>query len=167
MYNIYQLRQYANKFLKDNYDMELSIPLDLNARMKTTCGWFRSTRYADGRKVARKIELNKFFVENNEPITVLDVLRHELVHYALFAQGKPNSDGHPVFENELKRLKIVSQSDINKYIIKSKPVNFTVYQCVDCDTEFKRKRALANDGIHHRCNCGGKLSNQGKRLVTA
>lgn len=169
MYNIYQLRQYANKFLKDVYGMELSIPLQLNGRMQRTCGWFRHTRYRDGRDIPNCIELNKFFVENNEPTTVLDVLRHELVHYALFMQKKPYRDGDYVFESELKRLGIVSQKSIDKYIIVSKPKNVQVYQCAECGTQFKRQRALANGGRNHRCTCAkkGRLIDLGKRLVTA
>lgn len=167
MYNIYQLRQYANKFLKENYDMELAVPLDLNGRMKTTCGWLRSRRFASGRNTPIKIELNKFFVENNEPTVVLDVLRHELVHYVLCAQGKPYSDGHPVFENELKRLKIVSQSTIDKYKIESKPVSMSVYECLDCGREYKRQRALPNGGRNHSCHCNGNLLDKGKKVVNA
>lgn len=160
-YNIYQLRKYAEKFLRENYQINLDIPLTLNARMRRTCGWFRFTRSG----IAKCIELNKYFVENNEPVVVLDVLRHELVHYALFVEGKPNKDGHPVFENELKRLNIVSQSTINKYTIDSKPTNISVYKCKKCNQEYKRKRALPNGGKNYKCNCGGGLLDLGKRLV--
>lgn len=163
-YNIYQLKQYANKFLKDNYNMELAIPLQLNSRMQRTCGWFKHTRIKP-----TCIELNKFFVENNEPVTVLDVLRHELVHYVMFMQGKQYKDGSYDFERELKRLGIVSQSTIDKYEIESKPVNMIVYKCImpTCGQEYKRQRKLKGDGAFHKCHCGGTLQNIGKRLVTA
>lgn len=165
----YQLEMYARKFLKDNYDLDLTVPLKLNGRMKTTCGWFKSVRYTDGRKKAVSIELNRFFVENNDPVTVVDVLRHELVHYALFMLGKPNSDGHPTFENELKRLGIVSQSTIDKYKIKSKPKNIVIYECESCGHQYKRQRRLAHDGKYHRCggSCGGRLINKGRKLVAS
>lgn len=165
-YNIYQLKQYAKKWLKDNYDLELVVPLQLNGRMQRTCGWFKYFRSGK----PSKIELNKFFVENNEPVLVLDVLRHELVHYALFMQGKPHGDGHPVFENELKRLGIVSQDTIDKYMIVSKPKNYIIYKCImpNCGQEYKRQRKLQGDGAFHRCGkCGGTLKNMGKKLVTA
>lgn len=169
MYTVNQLEKYASKFLKDNYQLEMSIPLELNGRMKRTCGWFKSLRFKDGRTpIALKIELNKFFVENNEPVAVLDVLRHELVHYALFQQGKPNTDGHPVFEGELRRLGIVSQSTINKYEIKSKPVRKSVYQCAteSCGRTYETARALSNGGRYHSCKCGGSLINKGKKVVS-
>jgi SprT-like protein len=168
MYNIYQLKAYANKFLKENYNMTLTVPLQLNGRMKRTCGWFKHMKYKDGRREAKCIELNKYFVENNEPTIVLDVLRHELVHYALFMQGRPNSDGHPVFENELRRLGVVSQSTIDKYDIESKPVKIQIYQCANCNTVYKRQRSLPNGGRNYCCgNCKGSLIDIGKRLVKA
>lgn len=163
-YNIYQLRNYANKFLQENYNMSLEIPLTLNSRLKKTCGWFRSNVYRDGRREAKCIEMNKFFVENNEPTVVLDILRHELTHYALFALGKQFRDGEADFENELRAKGIVSQSSINKYNIESKPVSLQIYECASCHTEFKRKRALPRTGSY-RCQCGGNLIDRGKRLV--
>lgn len=163
-YDIYQLKNYAKKFLKDNYNLDLVVPLSLNGRMQRTCGWFKYTR--SGQPVS--IELNKFFVENNDPTTVLDVLRHECIHYALFMQGKPNKDGHPVFENELNRLGVVSQKTINKYDIESKPRKQTInmYKCVDCDNNWNLKRALKHNGAMHKCGCGGKIAYLGKKSIT-
>jgi SprT-like protein len=160
--SMYQLQMYAKKFLNDTYDMELTVPLELNGRLNTTCGRFISTRYRDGRKAPKIVELNKTFVENNEPTVVLDVLRHELVHYALFMLNKPNSDGHPVFEGELKRLGIVSQKTIDQYQIASKK---QVYACSDCSNTWKLTRKLRNNGKYHKCNCGGRLVDKGRQLV--
>jgi SprT-like protein len=160
---MYQLQSYAKKFLKDNYNLDLVVPLQLNGRLNTTCGRFVSRRYYDGRTEPKVVELNKTFAQNNEPTVVLDVLRHELVHYALFMLNKPNSDGHPVFENELRRLGVVSQNTINQYQIASKK---QVYACADCKTEFKRARKLKNNGRYHRCTCGGSLVDMGRKMVT-
>lgn len=165
-YNIYQLRQYAKKWLMDNYNLELVVPLQLNSRMQRTCGWFKHNRKWDSPIC---IELNKFFVENNEPSTVLDVLRHELVHYALYMQKKEYRDGQMGFERELKRLGVVSQSTINKYEIHSKPRSIRIYQCENCGHEYHRQRALPNGGIGYSCGakyCNGKLLDRGKRLIT-
>ena len=167
MYNVHQLTGYAKKFLKETYNLELIVPIELNGRMSKTCGWFKHTRNrvtGEGKPV--KIEMNRFFVENNDPITVLDVLRHELVHYALYIQKKPHKDGHPTFERELKRLGIVSQNTIDKYEIKTKPVRVSRYQCDKCNKTHQTKRALANEGRGYRCKCGGGLVSLGKTLVT-
>lgn len=162
--SMYQLKMYANKFLKDNYGMELTVPLELNSRLKTTCGRFISRRYYNGHKEPKIVELNKTFVEHNEPTIVLDVLRHELVHYALFMLDKPHKDGHPVFENELKRLGIVSQGTIDQYKIASK---MQIYACDDCNHEYKVPRRLRDNGRYHKCNCGGNLIDKGRQLVLA
>jgi len=161
MLTTYQLRKYAEKFLKETYGMSLSVPLELNGRLKRACGRFVYYVRSGEPKV---VEMNKEFVENNEPVVVLDVLRHELVHYALFMQGKPHADGHPVFEKELKRLGIVSQKTIDQYTIASK---MQIYGCADCNHEFKMTRRLRNNGANHRCNCGGRLVDKGKRLVAS
>ena len=166
MYNVHQLSGYAKKFLKETYNLELTIPIELNGRMSKTCGWFRHMRNrvtGEGKPV--KIEMNRFFVENNDPITVLDVLRHELVHYALYIQKIPYKDGQPAFERELKRLGIVSQSTIDKYEIKSKPIRMSKYSCDSCNMTYHTKRALQNEGRGHRCKCGGRLISLGKTVV--
>jgi SprT-like protein len=165
-YNIYQLRQYAKKWLMDNYSMELIVPLQLNGRMQRTCGWFKHKRAWN---MPTCIELNKFFVENNDPTLVLDVLRHELVHYALYMQKRPYRDGQATFENELKRLGVVSQSTINKYTIESKPQTKHIYQCANCGHEYHRARALPKNRSYS-CGirmCKGDLIDRGKRLVTS
>ena len=158
----YQLEKYAEKFLKDNYQLKLSIPLRINGRLKTTQGRFIHYKMSN-RPVA--IELSKYLVENNEPSNVLDVLRHELVHYALFTKGMPFADGHPTFERELKRLGVISQETIGSYGIKFKPSNIHNYQCSDCNYVFRRKRQLPHKGAYSRCSCGGGLNYRGKELI--
>jgi SprT-like protein len=165
VYNIYQLKDYANKWLQDNYNMKLEIPLRLNGRMQRTCGWFK---HKGLKKQPIVVELNKFFVENNEPMLVLDILRHELVHYAMYMQGRDYKDGSYGFERELKRLGVVSQSTIDKYEITSKPISAIVYKCImpNCGQEYSRQRKLQGDGAFHKCHCGGTIRNMGKKLIT-
>lgn len=158
-----QLKLHADKFLKENYGLELEVPLKLNGRMKTTYGWFRHKRDLSGKnRGAVSVELNKFFVENNEESVVLDVLHHELVHYALFVTGKPHKDGHPVFESELRKLGIVSQDNIGRHQIKNKSRKLNLYVCQKCEYEHYTARALKHNGIFHSCTCGGKLASKGK-----
>jgi SprT-like protein len=159
--SVYQLKMYANKFLKDNYGMELTVPLELNGRLKTACGRFV---YYRNSRTPKKVELNKVFAQNNEPTVVLDVLRHELVHYALFMQGKPHSDGQPCFENELKRLGVVSQKTIDQYKIASR---VQVYGCTRCTNEYQMTRRLKHNGKYHSCKCGGDLVDKGHQLVVS
>lgn len=166
MYNIYQLQDFARKFLQDNYNLELVVPLRLNGRMKTTCGWFR---YKKRSRVPVVVELNKFFVENNESNVVIDVLKHELIHYALFMKGIPCRDGDYEFEAELKRLGVVSQKTINQYTIVSKPKRLHYYRCQDssCNKEYRLNRALKHGGRFHACKCGASLIDLGKKVVAS
>jgi SprT-like protein len=157
----YQLKRYADKWLNETYGMKLTVPLKLNGRLKKACGRFVYYKRGDTPR-PKTVELNRTFVENNEPAVVLDVLRHELVHYALFMQGKPHSDGQRYFEHELRRLGVVSQGTIDKYTISSK---LQIYSCSSCRVEYKLRRRLKNNGINHRCNCGGRLIDMGKRVV--
>lgn len=155
----YQLKQYANKFLMETYGMKLSVPLEINGRLKKACGrfvWLKKDRQP------KVVEMNKDFVENNEPQMVLDVLKHELVHYALFMKNIPHSDGDAPFERELRRLGIVSQNTINKYKIASK---MQIYKCASCKKEHPMTRRLTNNGKNHRCKCGGGLIDIGKKVV--
>ena len=165
--NINELVSYSKSFLKSTYGIELEIPVTINNRLKTCCGRFRyKINRASGNTTPISVELNGFFVNNHSKDVVLDVLAHELVHYALYTLGKPHSDGHPVFERELKKLGVISQNNINKYEIKTKPTMINIYKCLDsnCNKEYKTKRALSNNGTHHRCNCGSKIAHIGRKL---
>lgn len=167
MKELNQLKSYANEFLEKNYGIKLEVPLILNPRMRTTYGWFKYRKNKVGsNKSAISVELSKFFVENNNTEVVLDVLRHELIHYALFMMDKPFKDGNPTFENELKKLSIVSQSNVGlKHKIKNKPKNMNLYICSKCNHKYHTARKLIHDGKYHSCNCGGKLLSSGKVLV--
>lgn len=155
----YQLKMYAEKFLRETYGLTLNCPLKLNGRLQTCKGRFV---YSNNPRMPKRVEINKLFFENNEPNIVLDVLRHELVHYALFMLGKPYKDGDYYFERELKRLGVVSQSTINQYSIVAKR---HVYLCTSCKREHHVTRRLKHNGIYHNCKCGGELLDRGKRMV--
>jgi SprT-like protein len=157
----WQLKKYADKFLMENYGMKLNVPLKLNGRLSKTLGWFI---YKKKSNIPVAVHLNKKFAQNNDQDLVLNVLKHELVHYALFMQGKPHSDGESYFENELKRRGIISQSTVDQYSITSVK---QVYQCVECSYIFKRSKRLKNNGRNHKCTCGGSLRDLGKRVVAS
>ncbi|MFQ3543529.1 SprT-like domain-containing protein [Halobacillus rhizosphaerae] len=163
MLNVYQMEIVAKEFLKKEYDLELIVPIVLNGRLKSTKGCFRH-KEVNGKQTPVKIEMNKLFVEYNRQEIVLSVLKHELVHYAFCMMGKVHcSDGHPIFEQELKRLDIISQNTINNFKIASK---MQIYQCSDCSHEYKRYKRLSKRGIYS-CKCGGNLLDKGQRIVNA
>lgn len=154
------LTRYADDFLKENYGIRLNIPIKINGRLIKTMGRFV---YFVHSKKPSVIELSKILIENNEMDVILNILKHELVHYALFVLGKPSDDGEEYFENELKRLGIVSQSTIKDITIN---VPRHVYVCNNCNHHYKVKRRLKYDGYFHRCNhCKGRLTYQGRKVV--
>lgn len=166
MLSEYQLKKYANDFLRKNYGFDLTVPLKYNGRLKRSYGRFI---YYNNPRKPKCVEINRYFAETNSNEVVIDVLRHELIHYAVFMLGQPCRDGDDYFENELAKHNTVSQNTIKKHEIAPRPYNVNVYECQmpNCKQVYKRKRALKNEGIHHRCQCGGVLINKGKRLVNA
>ncbi|WP_051271112.1 SprT-like domain-containing protein [Shimazuella kribbensis] len=101
------MTQIANDFLQEGYELYLNIPIQLNGRLSRTLGRavFRKKQY-EGTKAVR-IELSKKLIFNYTEVELIDVLKHELVHYACFMIEKPYDDGVPYFEKELKKLGVV------------------------------------------------------------
>lgn len=133
------LTNIANQFLKSTYNLELSIPIRVSGRMTAKLGAF----VLRGNK-PYEIVLSKNLIENYSMDTIVDVLKHECVHYALYSLGKPFKDGQDEFENELKRLKISST-----YTYSYKGI-IHVYKCSNCNIVFHRKIK----GYEKRYKCG-------------
>jgi SprT-like protein len=96
-----QLFNYGKQYAKEFWDLELNIPIYINGRLTRLLGRFVYNRYD---RTETRIELSKDLVDNFKDEDVLDVLKHELTHWALYKLGKPHNDGHTVFENELVRV---------------------------------------------------------------
>lgn len=148
----YELVEVANKFLSENYNLNLNIPIEFNARMTRVLGRFIFKKVGHD-NVPLKIEMSIDFMKSHPKENIFDVFKHELVHYALCVMKKPFNDGQAVFENELRRLDIKRTNsfklagDVHKYV------------CDNCGSEYTRKRKLNK---HARCNCS--LSSQLKYL---
>lgn len=107
-----ELTVIAEKFLKGVFFMDLAIPLKLNGRLTKANGRFTFTEYASGprkgQKVAQSIQINTHYLQlalldgERGWDNVVNTLKHELTHYALFEQGKDFNDGDATFEMELK-----------------------------------------------------------------
>lgn len=95
-----KLEQVARKFLKEEYDIDLDIPIVLNGRLKRIYG-----RYVYHNSVRKgiKIEMGKNYILNQSWENIRQTLIHECIHYALHILGKPFRDGQECFENELKK----------------------------------------------------------------
>jgi len=160
MLTIAELKNEAKKFLKDTYDLELSVPVLINRRMKATFGTFKF-RY----KRPLSVEMSYNFVKSQEDEKVLDVLRHELVHYACFTLGKPYNDGSKHFEGELRRLGVCSTKT---YTYKGKAHQ---YKCTSCEKGFTKRRQMPINKetkftLHHRCgDCDTVLLYEGETTI--
>ena len=85
-----QLEQHADAFLKREFSMPLDIPIRISKRMKSKLGAFR-IKYIRGKPQDKEMEIvmSHTFISNNPAETILDVLYHECVHYALFSTEVP------------------------------------------------------------------------------
>ncbi|MFC3417917.1 SprT-like domain-containing protein [Salinicoccus hispanicus] len=147
-----QLERYADDFLKREFDMPLGIPLRISKRMKSKLGAFR-IKYVRGKKNPQGMEIvmSDEFIKNNPVETILDVLYHECVHYALFVTGQPYKDSDPVFIRTLDRLGI-SKTRTHMYKGQSH-----LYECRSCRYQFsKNTKGYEKRYICRRCR--GKFS---------
>lgn len=97
----------AERFLAEKYGMELGIPIKRNNRLRNTLGWFQHSK-RDG---ALDIEISGKLMDYASRTEVIDVLHHELIHYALHSAGRSYQDGCVEFEAELKKHG-VSSTDV-------------------------------------------------------
>lgn len=96
--NVEQLTKHAEDFLRERYEMELGVPVVINNRLRTTMGAFMRINGEPN-----CIEIAGCVIKYGADEAILDLLRHELIHYALYMKGEPYSDGHPHFERELEK----------------------------------------------------------------
>ena len=121
------LKKYAESFLRKNYNLSLEIPLLINNRLRSTLGSFNRNYKGDK---ACEIELSGQLVKYATKDVILDTLKHELIHYALFVLNKPFHDGDEYFENELKRLEVSGTETCYVGI-------HTVYNCPKCARKYE------------------------------
>ncbi|MDM8214351.1 hypothetical protein QUW13_10815 [Enterococcus hirae] len=109
-----QMKNAAERFLNEEYQLPLAIPLVINGRTRATFGQFKLLKKGT-QQVPKELAISEQFLAlarfddaKQAKQIVMDVLRHELIHYALFTENKPYRDGEPFFEAELARLGISS-----------------------------------------------------------
>lgn len=142
----------VGEFLSDEYNVDLDIPITINGRLTSTLGRFRYNRHE-----AVGIELSKNLITYNDISSIMSVALHEAVHYALYELGLPNSDGHPVFENELKKHSIVSNYNKNTNLKFLTLKTMVLYKCGCEDNIHTRQKALLKKYRYHCTKCGEDL----------
>lgn len=112
------LINYSNQFLQKEYQLKLKIPIVFSPRMKSTLAevLYYSADRNSKKIIKEKMVFSELFIAASRfdpnlklrKQIILNTLKHELVHYALFILGKNYKDGETDFEKELCRLKISS-----------------------------------------------------------
>lgn len=116
------LNEFAKRFLKDNFGLQLQIPIYINYNLETAMGRFAANSFDNS---AVFIDLAGFLMEYGTDAQIEMTLKHELVHYAMGELQLPNGDGDTCFEYTLNTLNIGSTgSDHVK-----RPRNYYVYEC--------------------------------------
>jgi SprT-like protein len=150
----YEVIEEANIFLKEAYNMELGIPIEFNSRIKKVLGRFMFNTIK-GVRTPLKIQLSEELVRFYSREKIIDVLKHELTHYALYVQGKDHEDGDALFESQLDKYGISSSRKINMM------GPYYKYHCKECGTVYKRKRKL-QAVISCSCTLGNNLIYDGQ-----
>lgn len=102
--NQYQVTHLTKRLAKDLFDLEWTLPIEVNGRLNRALGGYSWRRGIGNKVIPVKMELARRLLENYSDETIESVIKHELTHWALSVQGRPFDDGHPVFESELKRV---------------------------------------------------------------
>ena len=142
---IQRLTEFANNWLQKTYGIRLEIPIEIRSSLKRTLGYFQHKQ--DAVKEPIKIALASRLFTHYPKEVVYDVLKHELVHYALYMLGKPHKDGHPYFENELKRLGV---SSTGTYQAKG---FYHVYRCSSCNRVISHRARRITKLESYRSGC--------------
>lgn len=157
-----QIETYAREFLRNQYNLEMTVPFLVNPRLITTLGKFvhRIDRRDSSNRIPLKLEISKRFLIDGNLEDIKSTIRHECTHYALYMMGKPHKDGHPVFEGELRKHNTGSTRTTRLDVVR----NMNVYKC-NCKTH-TFARALKNDGRYHSCKrCNSRLTYLGKKKM--
>lgn len=149
------LINYATKFLRENFNIKLSIPIVRNNRLRTTLGRYVMTNKGE----PLKIDLSGSLLKYGTKESILGVLKHECIHYAFHIQGKNFRDGDPVFEATLQKFNAPSTKTL-------KVGKFYVFQCNKCnkESETKLKRLVHKPHEYRSVCCYGKIKVIGERI---
>ena len=149
-----QLEEIANEFLEE-YGMTLKIPIVINNRLRKLMGAFV---YTNSEPV--RIEIAGDMIKYAHSDFIIDTLKHELIHYALYEMKQPFDDKDQNFINECNRLG-VTLSGTNYvglgYEVKCcscDQILWTNYKSIFktkfisncCESEIKPYRQIVNNG---------------------
>ncbi|MFE8094518.1 SprT-like domain-containing protein [Bacillus toyonensis] len=148
-FSVEELTEIAKDFLQKEYGLPLTVNVELSSKMTTTFGMFyiKSVK----KRIPKVIRLSKNFVTYQEKDVIIDVLKHELVHYACFMQGKPYKDKDAYFKQELAR---VGSARTRTYKFKGERKRKVYsYECKKCGKNIQaRIKGYEKKYIHKDCH---------------
>lgn len=155
LFSIQFLTNYAKEFLQQNFDMDLSIPIIQNNRLRSTLGRYVMTR--SGKPL--QIELSGRLLQYGTKDAIIGVLKHECIHYAFHIQGKNMHDGDPIFETTLKRYNAPSTKTL-------KVGKYYLFQCKQCKKigETNIKRLVSKPHEYRSICCHSGIEIIGERI---
>mgnify|MGYP003481005361 FL=1 len=144
--------------------MNLNIPIEINGRLTRTLGAFYHNNYRALKiGISKKQVIGAVIDGNIEPI--LDTLRHEVVHYAMYTLKKGYNDGDKDFEDAIAKLNIGASGATSKQRIKSQK-EMTWYSmkddyvCPNCQGECKVQHKKSTTTYYRCSKCMVRLKNR-------
>lgn len=138
-----ELTQIADQFLQKNYGVTLDIPIKRNNRLRTTLGRYVVSH--DDKPL--RIEIAGNTLRYGTESSIISILKHECIHFALHKKGLNYHDGDSTFETELRKHNVPSTYTkiIGKYYL---------FRCKKCQREGKSSvKRLASHPEHYRTSC--------------
>lgn len=153
MIDLRKLKEFAKDFTQTHYGVDFHIPIKMNGRLTTTLGRFLRTPTK-----SVQIELSKRLLENYDEEEILGILKHELIHFALFELGRPHLDGEVLFEMELEKHGAPRTNQIGHR------GKVHVYQCGSCGKEMYRVKRFQEKKYVTLC-CKAKIIYVGEKVI--
>ena len=164
------LENEAKYLLKTKFEKELNlnIPIEINGRLTRTLGAFYHNNYRALKiGISKKQVIGAVIDGNIEPI--LDTLRHEVVHYAMYTLKKGYNDGDKDFEDALAKIGVSSSGTTSKQKINSKKelVWYSMkdnYACPTCGVEHKAEHKKSSVTYYSCRKCMIRLKKIGTSI---
>lgn len=150
MWNEYSIRKFMNEFIieceikLDRSIKKIEIPIEISSRMTKTLGCFLF-RQCDDYIEPIKFKFSKTLLENYSYEDVVQVIKHEIVHYIANTYYGKNVNHDPRFKLHCKILNID-----DKATIKIVPINGTIVKryeviCENCKKTIAKYQRMSRD----------------------
>ncbi|HSQ87984.1 SprT-like domain-containing protein [Romboutsia sp.] len=166
--------EYARTVVGDIEDVT-NVPVEISNRMSTTKGYFQFKYIRNNKGKVVKIEPLKFkfakiLLENYHNADIIELIKHECVHFIVDTRYNVNCGHNKVFKKYCRMLGISDETyftadpredaPIAEPKLIKKPHRY-IGRCQKCEKEYyrkvMRKSTLENWVNWCHCQCGGKL----------